>query len=989
MIKVKMSPHVSEVEGQSNGIARVIEGYFKHLPQFGIELVSPNSTKYDLVAAHAGITGGSCDIAHLHGLYFTADYDANEWEWHVNSRVIEACRNAKAITVPSDWVAETFRRDMRLNPYVVPHGIDWQDWQHQEENRGYVLYNKNRNADVCDNSILDVLCQRFPEIMFVSTLPTPKLSKLSFKAYPENLRIIETGIKTPHSEMKRYVQQMGVYLSVAKETFSVGNLEAMASGKPILGWDWGGNSFLVQHGVNGYLARVGDVNDLCEGLNYCLKHQKTLGNNGRELVKKWTWQAACEQVARVYELAMQEEEATVSVVIPVYNKSVEQVKRAVDSTVNQTYKPKEIIVVNDGSNNAADIDNFLSSNYDNVLYLSQSNQGVANARNNGIAHAHSKYVCCLDADDWLEPTFLEVCVKELESNRSLGIAYAGLRTWNEDGSNTVSQWPGKFNPDAQLTYAKKQNQVPTCCVFRREAWERAGGYKSRYCPGGAGSEDAAFWSAICSIGYNARKVTEEALFNYSAQGGQVHDNREYQEVDWLSMYPWAKDGQHPFASYATPKRHSHAVSQYDQPAISIIIPVGPGHEKEVENALDSLEMQTFRKWEAVVVWDNGAEFNNKFDELKSDTLNLLNLLHLSKSYPYVKYEFTDKRGAGFARNRGVEIARAPLIFFLDADDVLAHSDALKLMLDAWNQQESIIYSDYLGKAVWDYEAASKEFGANLLAYNAKKQTAVFRKKTVDFNSDLAQRQPELSSDPTMPYYHWCLVSVLIPKAWHNEIGGFDESMTTWEDVDYHWRLARAGHCYYRIPEPLVMYAYHKGTRREKSAVTDENSLHAHKSMIQYIKRKYEGLEVKVCNCGSKKQQTTNGAKAVAMSDSDFVLISFDFPGSDTRSSYGKSLKSFSRQTDANGRVLDYQGYARHKGDRFLVHVADQKARPDMFRIVPNEVKVPEVEIKPLEEPRPLTEPDNITQAIEPLIESIAVAQEIPTPKKRGRPKTKA
>lgn len=944
MIKVKMMPHLSEIEGQSNGIARVIEAYFKHLPKFDIELVSPDAATYDLVAAHAGITGPECSIAHLHGLYWTSDYTASEWEWHVNARVIQACRNAKLITVPSAWVAEAFQRDMRLNPHIVPHGIDWQEWQHNEENRGYVLWNKNRRFDVCDNSILDVLVKRFQGVNFVSTMRTPSLDDKSFKDWPTNFKILETGEKTPHSEMRGYIQRMGVYLSVAKETFSIGNLEAMASGKPILGWDWGGNSFLVRHGVNGYLAKPNDIDDLCEGLDYCLKHQKVLGDNGRELAKLWTWESACEKVAGVYRLAMEEEKPTVSIIIPVYNKPKEQLSRAIESCLKQTYKPKDIVIVNDGSINDEEIRHCVASfQTTDILYISQPNSGVAAARNNGIAHTHSKYIACLDADDWLEPTFLEVCVKALEQDRSLGIAYTSLRAFNSDGSNTISAWPGQFDPDKQLTYAKKQNQCPTLNVFRRVAWERTGGYKSIYCPYGAGSEDAAFWSAITSIGFNAKKVTEEALFNYSAQGGLVHGNREYSEVDWLSMYPWAKDGLHPFASVATPKRWSHPVRQYDEPLISVIIPVGPGHEKEVENALDSLEMQTFRKWEAVLVTD--------FED-KGSPYGWIDRLKVA--YPYVRNISTGGKGAGFARNRGVEMARAPLIFFLDADDVLAQSDTLKLMLDAWNAQEAVIYSDYLGKAQWDYEEAQKEFKERLLGYNHKQGTAIFRQQAANFDAELAQRQPERSStNANMPYYHWCLVSVLLPKAWHIEIGGFDESMATWEDVDYHWRLARAGHCFYRVPEPLILYSYHKGHRREKSAVRDQDSLQQHKSMIQYITRKYEEIPVKMCNCGSRKQATITAQAESSLSDTDFILIQFDFPGSNSRSSYGQPLKSPTHQVDSSRRVLDYQGYSRKKGDRFLVHIADQRARPDMFLLIPVEVNIPEVEIRPLEAPTPL------------------------------------
>lgn len=323
-IKCRMYPHLTELGNGESGIHTVVRKYFEHLPEFGVELVEPTATTFDLRASHAGITGGDTDCAHLHGYYFTADYPADEWEYRVNARVVESIRSAKVITVPSDWVAETLRRDCRLNPFVIPHGIDWHEWQHEEECQGYVLWNKNRaSADVVDNSILDTFIRKFPEVNFVSTFPTPQtVSLINSPIWPTNFKLLPGGGKTPHAEMRRFVQRAGVYLSTSKETFGIGILEAMTAGVPVLGWDFGGNSFLVKHGVNGYLAKPGDFEDLCEGLLYCLKHRQVLGANGRELAKGWTWQRSCEMVAGVYRLAMEEDVRPMKIPAELYQRDI-------------------------------------------------------------------------------------------------------------------------------------------------------------------------------------------------------------------------------------------------------------------------------------------------------------------------------------------------------------------------------------------------------------------------------------------------------------------------------------------------------------------------------------------------------------------------------------------------------------------------------------------------------------------------------------------
>lgn len=90
----------------------------------------------------------------------------------------------------------------------------------------------------------------------------------------------------------------------------------------------------------------------------------------------------------------------VSVIIPVYNMA-QYLPECLDSIVQQTLKPIEIIAVNDGStDDSLTILNKYAGKYDNIIVLTQDNQGSGPARNNGIRHAQGKYLIFMDPDDY-------------------------------------------------------------------------------------------------------------------------------------------------------------------------------------------------------------------------------------------------------------------------------------------------------------------------------------------------------------------------------------------------------------------------------------------------------------------------------------------------------------------------------------------------------------------------------------------------------------
>src|SRR5271154_7166784 len=91
----------------------------------------------------------------------------------------------------------------------------------------------------------------------------------------------------------------------------------------------------------------------------------------------------------------------VSILVPAYNAEA-WISDTLRSAISQTWEPKEIIVVDDGST-----DQTLSVarrfQSEQVLILSQKNQGAAAARNRAFSLSHGDYIQWLDADDLLAP----------------------------------------------------------------------------------------------------------------------------------------------------------------------------------------------------------------------------------------------------------------------------------------------------------------------------------------------------------------------------------------------------------------------------------------------------------------------------------------------------------------------------------------------------------------------------------------------------------
>ena len=85
----------------------------------------------------------------------------------------------------------------------------------------------------------------------------------------------------------------------------------------------------------------------------------------------------------------------ITVVIPTYNR-YEFLKRALASVYAQSYPPKEVIVVDDGS---TDNTSQIKQDFIDAKYIYQTNSGVSSARNLGIKNSASEWIAFLDSDD--------------------------------------------------------------------------------------------------------------------------------------------------------------------------------------------------------------------------------------------------------------------------------------------------------------------------------------------------------------------------------------------------------------------------------------------------------------------------------------------------------------------------------------------------------------------------------------------------------------
>jgi SAM-dependent methyltransferase len=254
----------------------------------------------------------------------------------------------------------------------------------------------------------------------------------------------------------------------------------------------------------------------------------------------------------------------VAVVIPCYGQA-HFLAEAVESVCAQTFADLEIVIVDDGSpDDTAAVAERLAAEHPErpIRLIRQANQGLPASRNNAIAGTGSEFIVPLDADDKLPPTYVELKVAALDAHPEVSIA---------DGDHHMFGADRQLIPHSPYDFVDlaRTNRIGVAAMFRRRAWEDAGGYNALMCTAnGFAYEDWDFWLACAERGHFGIHVPR-ALFYYRVRPDSMFRNVNDQRTKARIVL------NHPVLYSAAQATWAQAVLEGEPAALQI---AGPAYE---------------------------------------------------------------------------------------------------------------------------------------------------------------------------------------------------------------------------------------------------------------------------------------------------------------------------------------------------------------------------------------------------------------------------
>lgn len=358
-------------------------------------------------------------------------------------------------------------------------------------------------------------------------------------------------------------------------------LEAMHLGKIVLASVQGGQREMIEDGENGFLFDHQQAGSFKARLLFILELNDEqvcqIGEKARERVKlSYSFEKICAQKRELLHSLMKcpsenrefpflyqeplplhfspaDSGELLSVVVPYYNMGP-FIGECIQSILQSTYSPLEILVINDGSTDDFSLQQLERIEVQGkVRVIHQKNKGLAETRNEGARLAQGRYLAFLDADDKVAASYYEKAIRVLMQYQNVYF----IGSWVQYFENSRAIWPS-FNPTPP--YALVHNPVnSSALVYKREAFLE-GGMNDRLVD--YGIEDYESVINMLSHGFNG-VVLPECLFYYRVRNGSMFRNVNRYKLLYSNKY--------------ISQKHNQYYSKFATPIINLINANGPGY----------------------------------------------------------------------------------------------------------------------------------------------------------------------------------------------------------------------------------------------------------------------------------------------------------------------------------------------------------------------------------------------------------------------------
>ncbi len=329
----------------------------------------------------------------------------------------------------------------------------------------------------------------------------------------------------------------------------------------------------------------------------------------------------------------------ISVVTPSFNQG-QYIEKTILSVLEQGYPDFEHIVIDGGStDNTPDI----LKKYPHLKWISEKDEGQADALNKGFRMASGDIIAWINSDDWYEPEAFNTVAMWFKENPDKNIVMGDCNLIDRNGTvfYVAENYERGFEEISRFWIT---GSIPTQpAIFFRKSLLDEFGYldKSLHY-----AMDYDLWIRFAGKNrfYHIKKIVANYLFHEGSKGG-IHQ-------DWDKFIPDCKKVFKKHVLSRRPPEVSVVIACYNQ---AVFLP----------EAVRSVTEQVFQDFEIIIVNDGSTDNTEQVAEM------------LVQKYPdnIIKIINQKNMGVSAARNAGIKASSGKYILPLDADDML-HPDML-------------------------------------------------------------------------------------------------------------------------------------------------------------------------------------------------------------------------------------------------------------------------------------------------------------------------